>query len=51
MRLWDEQEAKGLFKELPFYNTFIEKPHIKHLKNIDLLHEVTFYDELNDEKI
>ena len=25
----------------------IEKPRIKHLKNIDLLHELPFYDELN----
>ena len=27
------------FKELPFYNTYIEKPKIKPLKNIDLLSE------------
>ena len=25
------------FKELPFYNNYIEKPKIKRLKNIDLL--------------
>ena len=35
MSFWDEKE---LFKELPFYNTFIEKPRIKRFKNIDLLH-------------
>ena len=35
------------FKELPFYNEFIEKPKIKHLKNIDLLPELPFYDQLN----
>ena len=29
----------------------IEKPRIKHLRNIDLLHELPFYDELNIEKI
>ena len=27
------------FKELPFYNEFIEKPKIKRLKNVDLLAE------------
>ena len=35
------------FKELPFYNTYIEKPKIKQLKNIDLLSELAFYKELN----
>ena len=30
------------FKELPFYNKHIEKPKIKHLKNIDLLSELPF---------
>ena len=35
------------FKELLFYNSFIEKPKIKHLKNVDLLAELPFYDQLN----
>ena len=35
------------FKELPFYNVSIEKPKIKRLKNIDLLAEQPFYDQLN----
>ena len=35
------------FKELPFYNKYIEKPKIKRLKNIDLLSELPFYEELN----
>ena len=35
------------FKELPFYNTYIEKPKIKHLKKIGLLSEFPFYEELN----
>ena len=35
------------FKELPFYNKHIEKPNIKRLKNIDLLSELPFYEELN----
>ena len=30
------------FKELPFYNTNIEKPKIRHLKNTDLLSELPF---------
>ena len=32
MSFWHEKEAKGLFQELPFYNTFIEKPRINVLK-------------------
>ena len=51
MSFGDKKEAKRLFQKLPFYNTFIEKPKIKHLKNIDLLHELPFYDELNIQKI
>ena len=35
------------FKELPFYNKHNEKPKIKRLKNIDLLLELHFYEELN----
>ena len=31
---WDEKETKRLFQELPFYNTFIEKPYIKRLNDI-----------------
>ena len=34
-------------KELPFYNKHIEKVKIKRLKNIDLLSELPFYEELN----
>ena len=44
MRFWDTKE---LFQELRFYNTFIEKPKIMHLSNIELLHEFPFYDELS----
>ena len=47
MNFWEEKEAKGLFQELPFYNTFIEKPCIKRLKNTDLLYELPIYDEIN----
>ena len=35
------------FKELLFYNKYIEKPKIKLLKNINLLSELPFYEELN----
>ena len=35
------------FKDLPFYNVPTEKPKIKPLKNIDLLAELPFYDQLN----
>ena len=35
------------FKELPFYNKPIEKPRIKHLKNINLLAELPFYKQLS----
>ena len=37
----------GYFKKLPFYNRHIEKPRKKRLKNIDLLSEFSFYEELN----
>ena len=35
------------FKEFLFYNKHIEKPKIKRLKNVDLLSELPFYEELN----
>ena len=34
------------FKELPFYNKHTKKPKIKRLKNIDLLCELPFYEQL-----
>ena len=49
--IWDEREAKWLFQKLPFYNTFIEKPRIKCFKNIDLQHELSFYNELKIKQI
>ena len=51
LNFWDKKEVKRLFQKLSFYNTFIKKPHIKHLKNIDLVHELPFYNELNIEKV
>ena len=36
------------FKEFPFFHfKYIEKPRIKHLKNIDLLSNLPFYEELS----
>ena len=35
------------FNELPFFNVSIEKPKIKHLKNVDLLAEQPFYEQLD----
>ena len=34
-------------KELPFYKRYIKKSKIKHLKNIDLLFKLPFYEELS----
>ena len=39
------------FKEFPLFNLSIEKPKIKRLKNIDLLPELSFNDQLNIIKI
>ena len=43
---WNEKQAKELFQILPFY-VLIEKPDIKKLSNVELLHELPFYDELS----
>ena len=40
-------DVEDYFKEFLFYNKHIEKPKIKRLKNIDLLSELPFYEELN----
>ena len=45
--VWDEKEVKRLFQKLLLYNVLIEKPTIKHLEDIDLLHEFSFYDALS----
>ena len=47
----DEQETKRLFQKLPFCNVLIEKPSIKLFKNINLLYELLFCDELRVIKI
>ena len=43
---WD---ANKIFQVLPFYGTYIEKPKVKKLNNVQLLKELPFYDELNIE--
>ena len=35
------------FKELPFYNSFIDKPKIKRLSDINLLAELPFHERLS----
>ena len=40
-------DVMNYFKELPFYNTYLEQPKNKRFKNIDLLSELPFYEELN----
>ena len=46
-KFWNEKEAKKLFQTLPFYNVLIEKSEVTKLSNIELLHELPFYDELS----
>ena len=41
---WD---ANKIIRALPFYNTYIEKPEVKKLNNVELLKELPFYDELS----
>ena len=48
---WNEKQTKELFQIHPFYNVLIEKRKIKHLSNIELLHELPLYDELSVVKI
>ena len=47
---WNEKEAKELFQILSFYNVLTEKPKIKHLSNIELLHELPIKIEIKDPK-
>ena len=41
---WDANE---IFQVLPFYGTYIGKPDVKKLNNVELLKELLFYDELS----
>ena len=40
-------DANRIFKILPFFNTYIEKPEVKKLNNLQLLKELPFYGELS----
>ena len=41
------RDVVDYFKELPFYNKYIEKPKIKRIKNTNFLSELPFQEELN----
>ena len=42
-----KKKQKDYFKYFRFIMSLIEKPKVKGLKNIDLLHELPFYDKLS----
>ena len=39
--------CKNIISRTSIFNTFIEKPEIKKLSNIELLQELPFYNELS----
>ena len=39
------------FKELPYFNEIIEKSKIKRLRNVDLLVELPFHEQLSIKKL
>ena len=47
MTVLSKIDTAEYFKELPFYNNPIEKPKIKRLKNVDLLAELPFHEQLS----
>ena len=46
-KIKSHRDVVDYFKERPFCNKHIKKPNIKHLKNINLLSELPFYEALN----
>ena len=46
-KIKSHSDAVDYFKELPLYNKPIKKPKVKHLKNIDHLAELAFYEQLS----
>ena len=46
-KIKSHSDAVVYFKELPFYNKPTDKPKLKHLKNIDQLAELPFYEQLS----
>ena len=47
MTVLSKIDEANYFKEFPFYNSFIEKPKIKRVTNINLLAELLFHDQLS----
>ena len=47
MTVLSEINEANYLKELPFYKSFIEKPKIKGLTNINLLAELPFHEQLS----
>ena len=43
----NNKDVLRLLKILPFYNSYIDKPKIQKLHNVDLLKELPFYNELS----
>ena len=39
--------ANKIFRLLPFYDSYIEKPKVKKLNNIQILKELQFHDVMN----
>ena len=46
-KIKSHSDVADYFKELPFYNKPIEKPNIKHLKDIGQLAELPFFEQLS----
>ena len=46
-KIKSHSDVVDYFKHFPFYNKPIKKPKIKPLKNIDLLFERPFYEQLS----
>ena len=42
-----DSNVTDYFKELPFYNKPIEKPKVKHVKDIDQSIELSFFEQLD----
>ena len=47
MIVFSKIDTAEYFKELPFYNNPIEKQKIKRLKNVDLVTELPFHEQLS----
>ena len=46
-KIKSHSDAADYFKQLPFYNKLIKKSKVTHLKNIDQLAELPFYEQLS----